>query len=135
MKALFELFDLEPVGVEWHHVRGLVLVVVPFEVLLQPGEHIICIVVMQHALIHVRAVTSFVAFDIVRIQRNFPNTGEGLGRAGSAFALVWDLVVQGVRPQWNWAWRDADRAVVDETEVFDDLRMAVKKNVQLGNWE
>lgn len=123
MQTALQLSDLEPVSVERHHVGGLVLIVIPLEVLLQPGEHIISIMVVQHALIHVRTVTSLVALDVVSIQRDFPNTWERLGWAGSTLALVWDLVVQGVRPQWNWAWWNADRTVVDESEVLDDLEL------------
>lgn len=74
VKTLLELLDLEPVGVEGHHVRSSVLIVRPAEVLLQPLEDLRSIVAVQYALVQIGTVSTFVALDVVSVQWNFPDS-------------------------------------------------------------
>lgn len=45
-QTAFQLFDLEPIGVERHHVRRSVLFVISVKVFLQPLEHLLGIVIV-----------------------------------------------------------------------------------------
>lgn len=51
MKALFKFFELEPVCMEWHHVRSTILFIISFEVFFQPFEHFLRIVIVKNALV------------------------------------------------------------------------------------
>lgn len=67
-QTALQLFNLEPISVEGHHIRRSVLFVISVKVLLQPLEHLFGIVVVKNALIQVRAVSTFVTLHIMRIQ-------------------------------------------------------------------
>jgi hypothetical protein len=67
VQALLEFLDLEPVGVEGHHVRRLVLLVVAREVLLQPLKHLISVVIVQHALIEIGTNAALERLDEMRV--------------------------------------------------------------------
>nr|CAH7729240.1 unnamed protein product [Callosobruchus chinensis] len=54
VQSLLQFLDGEPVGVEWHHVRRPVLVVISGEVLLQPFEDVFGVMVVQHALVQIK---------------------------------------------------------------------------------
>lgn len=126
MQSLLELLNLEPVRFECHQVRRLVLLVVAREVLLQPRQHVVGVVVVQHALVQVRAVAALVALDVVGVQRHFPDAGELARRARAALALVRNLVVERVRPDGERLRFDGDGAVVDVAEVLDDLLTTIR---------
>lgn len=74
MESSLEFLDLEPVGVEGHHVRRAVLFVIAIEVLLEPLEHFAGVVVVENALVQVGAVTALIGFDVMGVQRDFPDT-------------------------------------------------------------
>lgn len=93
VKSLFQLFNLEPVGVECHHVRCLILFIVaekqieirrhrrnskfkfnsPWKILLQPFEHFITVMIVQYTLVEIRTNSTLVWLNKVRIQRNLPD--------------------------------------------------------------
>lgn len=83
VQALLQLLDLEPVGVEGHHVRRTVLLVSAVKVLLQPLEHLVGVVVVQHALVQVRAVASLVRLDVVGVQWHLPDACRRKSNPGS----------------------------------------------------
>lgn len=74
VQPILQFFDLEPVGVEWHHVWCPVLIIIPVEVFTKPFKNFCSIVTVQHTLIQIRTMTTFVSFHIMSIQRNFPCT-------------------------------------------------------------
>lgn len=123
VQSALQRLDLEPVRVEGHHVRGLVLLVVPGKVLLQPLKHVVGIVIDQHALIQVRTVAALVALHVVHVQRQLPHTWILTRGASATLALVRHLVVQRVRPDGDRLWWHRDGAVVDVTEILQDLHV------------
>jgi hypothetical protein len=74
MESGLKLLDLEPVGVEGHHVRRAVLLVIAVEVLLEPLEYLGGVVVVENALVQVWAVAAFISLDVMGVQRDFPDT-------------------------------------------------------------
>lgn len=157
-QAAFQLLDLEPIGVERHHVWRSILFVVPVEVLLQPIEHLFGIVIVKNALIQVGTVPAFVTLHVVRVQGQLPNTCddiffslhstnrmyrtklsirdsvtlERLGGTGAGLAFVRDLVVESVRPNRHPQRRDAYAAVVYISEVLEHLVLGVATGFQIG---
>lgn len=65
MKPVSQFFNLEPVGVERHHVRSPVLIVIPVKVFTEPFEHFGGVVAVQYALVQVRAVAAFVRLHVM----------------------------------------------------------------------
>lgn len=56
---------------------------------------------------------------------------ERFGGTGAGFALVWDLVVESVRPDWHLQRRDPDAAVVYVSEVLEYLVLGVAAGLQV----
>lgn len=121
MQTILQWLGLEPVGVEGHHVGCLVLFIVAREVLLQPLQDLLLIQIVQDTLIEVGAMTALISLHIVGVQGHLPYAGEGARGAGTALALVGDLVVEGVGPDGNGNWGHGDGAVVDVAKVLKDL--------------
>lgn len=59
---------------EGHEVRGPVAVVVSGKVLLEPVKDVVLVEILQHALVHVRAEAAFERADVVRVERELPQT-------------------------------------------------------------
>jgi len=72
MKPLLQLLNLEPVGVEGHHVRRSVLLVVAIEVFLEPFQDFVRVVVVQDALVEVGAMAPFVRLHEMGVQWDLP---------------------------------------------------------------
>lgn len=66
-QTALQFLDLEPISVERHHIRRSILFVISVEVLLQPLEHFLGIVIVKNALIQVRTVSTFITLHIMCI--------------------------------------------------------------------
>ena len=73
VEALDEVGLVEPVGVEGHDVGCAVVLVVAVEVLLEPAEDLIWLVVEEHALVQVGAVASLETLRVVRVEWDLPD--------------------------------------------------------------
>ena len=59
---------------EGHDVGRAVILVVAVEVLLEPAEDLIWLVVEEHTLVQVGAVASLEALRVVRVERDLPDS-------------------------------------------------------------
>lgn len=128
MKSIFQLFDLKPIRFECHHVRCLVLFIMPGKIFLQPFKNIVGIVIVQHTLIQVRTMATFVAFNVMSVQWHLPYAGEYFWRTGSTFAFVRYFVVECVRPDGQCLRFYRNRTIVNVAKVFNNLQQSWMQN-------
>ena len=106
-------------------------VIVPGKVLLEPVEDIFSSLLGENTLIQIRTLARRQPRHIMKVDGNFPDTREGLGRTRFDLALVGNGVVQGVGPNGQVGGLGADGTVPKEVGVDEGLyTLCMKKKSQ-----